>query len=79
MEPTFRDGDIVFINRTQKEIHKGGIFVINTPFGLFVKRLRLKMDGSLDMVSDNPNYSIESVDPASVEIVGKVVGSMNEF
>jgi phage repressor protein C with HTH and peptisase S24 domain len=79
MEPTFRDGDIVFINRTRKDIQKGGIFVISTPIGLFVKRLRLKVDGTLEMISDNQNYSTEIVDLNSVEIVGKVVGSMNEF
>jgi phage repressor protein C with HTH and peptisase S24 domain len=79
MEPTFRDGDIVFVNRTRKEIQKGGIFVISTPIGLFVKRLRLKIDGSIDMISDNPSYSPESIDPSSVEVIGKVVGSVNEF
>ncbi len=79
MEPTFRDGDIMFLNRTYKEIQKGGIFVISTPFGLFVKRLRLKTDGTLEMISDNPNYTTEVVDLCSVEVVGKVVGSMNEI
>ena len=79
MEPTFRDGDIVFLNRTLKDIHKGGIFVISTPIGLFVKRLRLKIYGTLEMISDNPSYSTEVVDASSVEIIGKVVGSVNEF
>lgn len=79
MEPTFRDGDIVFLNRTLNDIHKGGIFVISTPIGLFVKRLRLKIDGTLEMISDNPSYTTEIVDASSVEIVGKVVGSVNEF
>lgn len=79
MEPTFRDGDIVFLNRTYKDIHKGGIFVISTPVGLFVKRLQLKIDGTLEMISENPSYSTEIVDLSSVEIVGKVVGSINEF
>lgn len=79
MEPTFRDGDIVFLNRTLKDIHKGGIFVISTPVGLFVKRLRLKIDGTLEMISDNASYTTEIVDTSSVEIVGKVVGSVNEF
>jgi len=79
MEPTFRDGDIVFLNRTLKDIHKGGIFVISTPIGLFIKRLRLKIDGTLEMISDNSSYTTEVVDASNVEIVGKVVGSVNEF
>ncbi len=77
MEPTFKDGDIIFINRTQDDIRKGGVFVVTTPTGLFVKRLLLKSDGQIDMISDNLQYSVESVDPYSVEIVGKVVGSMS--
>ncbi len=77
MEPTFKDGDIIFINRTQDDIRKGGVFVVTTPIGLFVKRLLLKSDGQIDMISDNPQYSVESVDPYSVEIIGKVVGSMS--
>jgi len=79
MEPTFKDGDIIFMNRTQADIRKGGVFVVSTPTGLFVKRLSLKSDGTLDLISDNVHYSVESVDASSVEIVGKVVGSMSSF
>ncbi len=76
MEPTFRDGDIIFVNRTQADIRKGGVFVVSTPIGLFVKRLSLKSDGTIDLISDNPQYSVESVPMGSVEVIGKVVGSM---
>lgn len=79
MEPTFKDGDIIFMNRTKDDIRKGGVFVVSTPTGLFVKRLSLKSDGTLDLISDNSHYSVESVDAGSVEIVGKVVGSMSSF
>lgn len=79
MEPTFKDGDIIFMNRTQDDIRKGGVFVISTPTGLFVKRLSFKSDGTLDLISDNTHYSVESVDAGSVEVVGKVVGSMSSF
>ena len=79
MEPTFYENDMVFINRSQKEIHRGGVFVVTTPNGLFIKRLSLRSDGMLDLISDNALYSIESVDSASVEIVGKVVGSMRSI
>ena len=77
MEPTFKDGDIIFMNRTLNDIRKGGVFVVSTPTGLFVKRLSLKSDGTLDLISDNTHYSIETVDAGSVEVVGKVVGSMS--
>lgn len=77
MEPTFKDGDIIFINRTLDDIRKGGVFVVSTPIGLFVKRLSLKSDGTLDLISDNTQYSVESVPMSNVEIIGKVVGSMS--
>jgi len=77
MEPTFKDGDIIFINRTMKDIRKSGIFVVSTPTGLFVKRLYLKSSGTLDLISDNQQYAIESVPVDQVEVIGKVVGSMS--
>jgi phage repressor protein C with HTH and peptisase S24 domain len=77
MEPTFKDGDIIFINRTMKDIRKSGIFVVSTPAGLFVKRLYLKGSGMLDLISDNQTYAIESIPVEQVEVIGKVVGSMS--
>jgi phage repressor protein C with HTH and peptisase S24 domain len=79
MEPTFFENDMVFINRNQKDINRGGVFVVATPNGLFIKRLLLRSDGMLDLISDNALYSVESVESDSVEIVGKVVGSMRSF
>ena len=77
MEPTFKDGDIIFINRTLTDIRKGGVFVVSTPAGLFVKRLYLKGSGTLDLISDNQTYAIESIPVEQVEVIGKVVGSMS--
>jgi phage repressor protein C with HTH and peptisase S24 domain len=79
MEPTFYENDMVFINRSLKDINRGGVFVVATPNGLFIKRLLLRSDGMLDLISDNTLYSVESVDASSVEIVGKVVGSMRSL
>ncbi len=79
MEPTFYENDMVFINREQKDIKKGGVFVVSTPTGLFIKRLSLRSDGMLDLISDNTLYSTESVVADSVEVVGRVVGSMRSF
>ncbi len=79
MEPTFYENDMVFINRNQKEITRGGVYVVATPNGLFIKRLLLRTSGLLDLISDNELYSIETVESESVEIVGKVVGSMRSL
>ena len=79
MEPTLHDGDIIFINRTIKDISKSGIFAISTEIGLFVKRVLKKSDGSVDLISDNPMYSVETVHGENIEIIGKVVGSIREM
>ncbi len=79
MEPTFYENDMVFINRLQKDIKKGGVFVVSTPNGLFIKRLALRADGMLELISDNPLYTPESIDAQSVEVIGRVVGSMRSF
>lgn len=79
MEPLLKDGSIVLIDKSQTDVKKGGVFLLTTPMGLFVKRLRLRVDGKLEMISDNPNYPVEVVLPQEVELVGKVVGSIEKL
>ncbi len=74
MEPTLHDGDIIFINRTLKDVSKNGIFAISTEIGLFVKRVIVRSDGSLDLISDNSMYGVENVRSENIEVIGKVVG-----
>jgi len=75
MEPTIKDGSIIFIDRNDKNVQNGGIFVIATTAGVFVKRVNLKSSGELELISDNPLYPSETVKEA--HIIGKVVKIMN--
>jgi len=79
MEPTLKNGSIVFIDRSQNEISKDGIFVVNTPGGLFIKRLNRKVDGSIELISDNKLYSPEIMSPDEVKVVGKVIGEVEKL
>ena len=79
MEPTLKDGSIIFVDRTKKHISKDGIFVVSTPGGLFIKRLNRKVDGSIELISDNKLYSTEVLAPSEVHIVGKVVGEIERL
>lgn len=79
MEPTLNDGSIVFIDRREINFAKGGIFIVSTPAGLFIKRLQLKSDGSVELISDNPSYYPEVVDGMSLEIIGKAVGTISHL
>jgi len=73
MEPTIKEKSIIFIDRNDKNINNGGIFVIRTNAGVFVKRVRLKSNGKIELISDNKAYPSENVFFEEVEIIGKVV------
>jgi len=79
MEPTLQDGSIVFIDRTQTNISKDGIFIAATTAGLFIKRIRQRADGMVELISDNKAYSPEVLAPDEVTIVGKVVGNIESL
>jgi len=79
MEPTLYDGSIVFIDREQTNINKEGIFIASTNAGLFIKRVRQRADGMVELISDNKTYSPEVLSPDEVTIVGKVVGNIESL
>ena len=74
MEPTFSYNDIVFINRAKIDLKRGGIFTIRTEAGVFIKRIGIKLDGKIDIISDNKIYSTQTLNLQEIEIIGKVVG-----
>src|SRR5574344_2132751 len=72
MEPTL-------LNKNNIDISKGGIFIVSTNIGLLVKRVSLKLDGSIELISDNKNYNSEIIQKSeldSIQILGKVVGKV---
>jgi SOS-response transcriptional repressor LexA len=79
MEPTLQDGSIVFLDRNQTDIAKDGIFIAATTAGLFIKRIRQRADGMVELISDNKTYSPEVLSPDEVSIVGKVVGNIESL
>jgi SOS-response transcriptional repressor LexA len=79
MEPTLQDGSIVFIDRTQTNINKDGIYIASTTAGLFIKRIRQRVDGMIELISDNKAYSPEIMLVDEVKIVGRVVGNIESL
>lgn len=79
MEPTLRDGSIVFVDRTQTNISKNGIFIAATTGGLFIKRIQQRADGMIELISDNMMYPPQAVGADEVVIVGKVVGNIESL
>jgi len=79
MEPTLQDGSIVFVDRSQTNINKNGIFIAATTGGLFIKRIQQRADGMVELISDNSMYPPQAIHPSEVEIVGKVVGNIESL
>ncbi len=78
MEPTFSYNDIVFINRKKNNFNKGGIFTIRTENGLFIKRIKIKENNMIDIISDNPEYTIQTLNQNEIKIIGQVVSKFGE-
>lgn len=81
MEPTIYDGDDVLVDVSRKDYINGGVFIIERLGDWFIKRLRLKFDGSLEIISDNSSkYGIEVVkqtDGININIKGRVIKNLS--
>jgi phage repressor protein C with HTH and peptisase S24 domain len=78
MEPTLRAGDLLLVDRSAAGVVQDAIYAFATNSELRVKRMQLKIDGSVVVRSDNPQYEAELLSPdqvASLRIVGRVVWS----
>ncbi len=73
MEPTFSYNDVVFVNRAKTDLARGGIFTIRTEAGLFIKRVQKRLDGRVDIISDNPVYATQTLHQTEIEVIGRVV------
>jgi phage repressor protein C with HTH and peptisase S24 domain len=78
MEPTLNNGNIIFIDKTKQDVSKDGIYAFINENGLFVKRMQRRIDGSLDIISDNKEYPIQIAEKTEINILGKVVSSIGK-
>ena len=78
MEPTFSYNDIVFINRSKTDLQRGGVFTLRTEAGLFIKRVQKRIDGKIDVISDNDVYVTQTLEPDEIEVIGRVVSRFGE-
>lgn len=75
MEPTLNSGNIIFLDKTKIDSRREGIYAFTTIHGLFVKRIQQRVDGQLDIISDNKDYPKQILEATDINILGKVVGS----
>ncbi len=75
MEPTLNNDNIIFIDKTKNDCNRDGIYAFTTEHGLFVKRIQKKVDGNLDIISDNKDYPSQLLGVKDINILGKVISS----
>lgn len=76
MEPRIYDGDIVLIDISDTTPRSGRVYAIVYQDWVYLKRLIVRMDGTVEVRSDNPNYPPELVprdDQDRLRIVGRCV------
>lgn len=77
MMPTFSAGDILLADTAEPKARGGGIYVLTIGSTLLVKRLQMKIDGSVIVSSDNatryPPEEIGKEDAANLNILGRVI------
>lgn len=76
MQPAIPDGSLLVVDHSQTEVKNGHIMVINVGEDLLVKRIRRRLDGLIELISDNPAYAPETLGPDMMQqlrVVGRVV------
>lgn len=76
MSPTINDGDLILLDTREGQQTTEGIYAINLAGGLLVKRIRLRLSGSVEVISDNERYGTETISGdqlGQLHIVGRVV------
>ncbi len=75
MSPTLQAGDAILVDTSDNSVEELGIYMIRADDRLMVKRIAPKIDGSLQVMSDNPIYPTEVVsasEAGGLKIVGQV-------
>lgn len=79
MEPTISDGDVLIVtfDVARQDLAAGGVFVFTYEGDIYLKRLSLALDGSVQVISDNPSYPMQTiaaeVAEAKLEINARVI------
>jgi phage repressor protein C with HTH and peptisase S24 domain len=76
MEETIRDGDVLLVDTSIDRVLDNSIYVVVYGDMVLVKRIHGRINGSLQLISDNPRYPVEEVSKGEVDdlkIAGRVM------
>lgn len=83
MEPKLSDGDLILVDRAQRQIADGIAYVLRIDTDLLVKNVQRVRPGVIALLSANALYPPREIDAegldGEVEIIGRVVASMHEW
>lgn len=80
MSPTFEDGDVLLVDTGMRDTKAiDGVYVMAANDRVYIKRVRQRMDGVIEISSDNP--TVKTVDVLNgdhaVDVLGRVVWCWN--
>lgn len=78
MEPTLYDGDLLLVDTRFDAIKDDSIYILQADSHLIVKRVQLSLDGTLDIISDNPRYDKQIISAENSKDI-KVIGRLRWF
>lgn len=81
MEPEIREGDMVLVDQSQKDVLAGSIYAVGFEDTVMVKRVEHKPDG-IHLLSDNPEYSpiaLRGDELDSFRVIGRIVWVSREY
>ena len=82
MEPTIRNGSPLLVDTSKTEVKSGFIYVIAVGDDLLVKRVRRRLDGLVELISDNSAYAPETLGPDTLQqlrVIGRVYAAVSKF
>lgn len=77
MSPTLEQGDQVIVDRSVERATEDGVYAVHHAGSLRIKRLQIRGDGSVLVLSDNTRYQPEIVNAADIAqhlvVIGRVL------
>lgn len=80
MADTIEDNNILLVDTSKIDYRNGGIFLLTINNDWYIKRLRLRITGELDIISDNSKYPVETLLPDTakeLKIIGRVIKNLS--
>lgn len=76
------NGSPMLVDTSKTDVRNGFIYVIAVGEDLLVKRVRRRLDGQIELISDNKVYAVETLGPDALQalrVIGRVFAALSRF